>query len=73
MTPEDLEESDREILKELRKGRCTPASLTDWTSISKQTVHNRLNILVAAGHVEKVHSSGLYQLIDDPEKGDREQ
>lgn len=68
MNAEDLQQSDREILEELRKGRCTPASLTDWTSISKQTVHNRLNILVAAGHVEKVHRSGLYQLVDDPER-----
>ncbi|WP_084383783.1 winged helix-turn-helix domain-containing protein [Halalkalicoccus paucihalophilus] len=68
MNAEDLQQSDREILEELRKGRCTPAALTDWTSISKQTVHNRLNILVAAGHVEKIHGSGLYQLVDDPEK-----
>jgi DNA-binding IclR family transcriptional regulator len=64
----DLLDSDREILSKLREGRCTPAALVDWTSVSKQTVHSRLNVLVAAGHVEKVHESGLYELVDDPER-----
>ncbi|WP_188785567.1 winged helix-turn-helix domain-containing protein [Halobellus salinus] len=69
MEPEDLNQSDREILKVLRDGRATPAALKDWTGRSGQTVHNRLGRLVAAGHVEKVHGSGLYELVDDPEQG----
>ena len=66
MDVDKLIESDRKILSELREGRCTPASLVDWTGLSKQTIHNRLNVLVAAEHVDKVHESGLYELVDDP-------
>jgi len=66
MDPGELNASDEEILDELKKGRCTPATLIDWTGLSKQTIHSRLNVLVAAGHVEKVHESGLYELVDDP-------
>lgn len=68
MRPEELTESDEKILDELNQGRCTPAALVDWTGLSSQTIHNRLNVLVAAGHVEKVHESGLYELVDDPRK-----
>jgi DNA-binding IclR family transcriptional regulator len=70
MEADELIESDREILDELQKGRCTPAVLVDWTGLSKQTIHNRLNVLVAAGHVEKVHESGLYELVEDPREND---
>lgn len=66
MDPDELIASDQAILEQLRKGRCTPAALIDWTGLSKPTVHNRLNVLVAAGHVKKVHNSGLYELVDDP-------
>lgn len=66
MEPEQLNDSDRSLLDALSKGRATPAALMDWTGLSKQTVHARLNTLVAAGHVEKVHPSGLYELVDDP-------
>lgn len=66
MDADDLNESDEAILKELQEGRCTPAALTDWTGLSKQTVHSRLNVLIAANHVEKIHDSGLYELVTDP-------
>lgn len=66
MDEEDLLESDREILNELGNGRCTPSALSDWTEYSVQTIHNRLNVLVAAGYVDKVHDSGLYELQSDP-------
>lgn len=62
----ELLESDREILDVLREGRCTPAALAEWSGLSQQTIHTRLNVLVAAGHVEKIHDSGLYELADDP-------
>lgn len=68
MKPEELLASDRQILDALIEGRCTPAFLVDITGLSKPTIHNRLNILVAAGHVEKIHTSGLYELVDDPRK-----
>ena len=66
MTEINLVESDEQILDELVQGRCTPAALVDWTNLSSQTIHNRLNILVAAGFVDKVHESGLYELVEDP-------
>ena len=66
MEPGELNESDEAILDALERGRATPAALVDWTGLSKQTIHNRLNVLVAAGHVEKVHDSGLYELVNDP-------
>ena len=68
MKPEELLASDRQILDALIEGRCTPAFLVDITGLSKPTIHNRLNILVAADHVEKIHTSGLYELVDDPRK-----
>jgi len=40
--------------------------IVHWTGLSKQTIHNRLNVLVAAGHVEKVRESGLYEPVADP-------
>lgn len=66
MEPGELLESDRAILDELHKGRATPVALADWTGLSKQTIHNRLNVLVATGYVKKAHPSGLYELVDDP-------
>jgi len=66
MNAEELLASDRLILDALANGRCTPSFLVDLTELSKQTIHNRLNVLVAAGHVEKIHTSGLYELVDDP-------
>jgi Fe2+ or Zn2+ uptake regulation protein len=71
MEPEELNESDYKILEVLREGRATPAALKDWTGRSGQTVHNRLGRLVAAGHVEKVHESGLYELVDDPRQDEK--
>jgi len=68
MNSEELIASDRQILDALSDGRCTPSFLVDITELSKQTIHNRLNVLVAAGHVEKIHTSGLYELVDDPRK-----
>jgi len=40
----------------------------DIAGFPKSTIHTRLNVLVAVGHVEKIHSSGLYELIDDPRR-----
>lgn len=65
MGPE-VNASDKEILKVLKEGRSNPAHLTDETGLSRQTIHNRLNILVARGAVQKVHESGLYELKEDP-------
>jgi DNA-binding IclR family transcriptional regulator len=61
-----LNKSDHKILDVLNDGRCTPAALAEWADLSEQTIHNRLNVLVAAGHVKKAHESGLYEVVEDP-------
>ena len=66
MDESDLNDSDRAILNTLGDGRATPSALCDWTGLSKQTIHSRLNTLVAAGFVDKAHHSGLYELAEDP-------
>lgn len=66
MDTDDLLGSDRAILDALTDGRATPSLLVDKTEVSRQTIHNRLNVLVASGFVEKVHDSGVYELVDDP-------
>jgi len=65
MDTEELIESDRKVLDVLSEGRATPRFLVEESGLSKQTVHNRLNVLAAAGHVQKI-SKGLYELVDDP-------
>lgn len=65
----DITETDREILRLLQQGRCTQGYLVDETSRSRQQVHNRLNILRAAGYVDRIHgSTALYELVEDPRK-----
>ena len=63
----ELKDADRAILALLGEGRCTVGYLTDQMSYSRQHIHNRLNVLLAAGYVEKVHDpTGLYGLGEDP-------
>lgn len=63
----DLTDADRAILDMLSEGRCTAGYLADQTDYSRQHVHNRLNVLVAAEYVRKVHApTGLYELRADP-------
>ena len=66
LDPSELGESDYKILDALSDGRCTPKVIMDETNLSKGTVHSHLNVLMAADYVEKVHDSGLYELIHDP-------
>ncbi|MFB6179924.1 MAG: ArsR family transcriptional regulator [Halorientalis sp.] len=63
----DLTAADEAILDRLTEGRCTVGYLADETSYSRQHIHNRLNVLLAADFVTKVHdSTGLYELREDP-------
>lgn len=64
--PDDLTITERRVLSELANGRATPAALADWTGAAISSVHNALGRLKVAGHVEKTHDSGLYELLDDP-------
>jgi DNA-binding IclR family transcriptional regulator len=62
-----LTNADHAILDLLTEGRCTQGYIVDETGLSRQQVHSRLNVLTAAGYVERVHAStALYELIEDP-------
>ncbi|MFW5905623.1 MAG: hypothetical protein ACOCUO_02125 [archaeon] len=56
----EFEDPDREVLHELRLGRCTVPVLVDWTGYDRETVEECLDELAAARFVRKVHDSGLY-------------
>lgn len=63
----DLVPADEAILSLLAEGRCTVGYLADETEYSRQHVHNRLNVLVAADFVDKTHDpTGLYEIRQDP-------
>jgi len=67
----DLTETDHEILNLLREGRCTQGYIVDKAERSRQQIHNRLNILRAAGYIERIHeSTALYELVNDPRESD---
>ncbi|WP_225334850.1 helix-turn-helix domain-containing protein [Halomicrobium urmianum] len=66
--PVKLTDADEAILDMLSRGRCTVGYLADETDYSRQHVHNRLNVLLAAEYVRKVHdATGLYELRSDPQ------
>lgn len=66
MGVEDLKPSDEKILDVLREYRMgTPSAISEWTGVSDSHVHNRLDVLMAFGYVEKVHR-GLYEFVSDP-------
>ncbi|KAB7519572.1 winged helix-turn-helix domain-containing protein [Halosegnis rubeus] len=63
----DITKTDELILDLLEEGRCTQGYIVDKTGRSRQQIHNRLNILRAAGYVERVHeSTALYELVENP-------
>ena len=63
----ELTQTDKEILDLLQEGRCTPGYIVDETEISRQQIHSRLNVLLAADYIQKVHEpTGLYELVEDP-------
>lgn len=56
----EFAEPEREVLHELRLGRCTVPALVDWTGYDRETVEQCLDDLAADGYVRNVHDSGLY-------------
>jgi DNA-binding Lrp family transcriptional regulator len=63
----ELTEADHAILDCLIKGRCTQGYIVDETNLSRQQIHNRLNVLTAAGYIKRIHdSTALYEIINDP-------
>jgi DNA-binding IclR family transcriptional regulator len=66
MESDELTTTEELVIEELTDGRATPGALADWTGAAVSSVHNALGRLQAAGHVEKVHESALYELVDNP-------
>ena len=65
--PVDITDADEQILDLLREGRCTQGYLVDETGFSRQHIHNRLKVLLAADYVRVVHEpTALYELANDP-------
>jgi DNA-binding IclR family transcriptional regulator len=63
----NLNDTDHAILDLLAEGRCTTGYLADELDRSRQHVHNRLTVLLAAEYVRKVHDgTALYELVADP-------
>ena len=63
----DLTDTDEAILDILSEGRATQGYMVDETGESRQKLYSRLNILVATGHVKRVHdTTALYELVNDP-------
>lgn len=64
-----LKEVDHNIINQLREGDRTQSFLVDETGYSRQYIHQRLEVLEAAGYIENIHAkSALYHLIKDPEE-----
>lgn len=57
----ELKKIDKEIIKELKKGTRNPSWLADKLDYSRQYIHTRLQVLVAAEKIENI-GHGLYQI-----------
>jgi DNA-binding IclR family transcriptional regulator len=63
----ELTTLDEAILDELSEGARTQGFLVDATGEPRYKVHERLKLLVAAGHIENIHeNTALYELRTDP-------
>jgi len=62
----ELNPTDKEIIKMLEDGRCTPKHIAEQSGYSRQNVMNRLKRLVELGYVDRV-SKGLYELENKPQ------
>ena len=75
MDEDDLTQTDKAILDELKQGRggdrpwgrATKGYLVDVTGFSRNSVYNRLEILDAHGHVQEIHDgTRLFEFVTDP-------
>jgi hypothetical protein len=67
----ELNETDRLILTHLREGRVTPVLAKrliedDGKYVSRPYVQQRLKRLEEHRHLNNVHDTGVYELVDDP-------
>lgn len=64
--PHELNRADERILLELESGVRNPSWLAEELDYSRQYVHQRLQLLIAAEYVENL-GHGLYELTELPE------
>lgn len=63
----ELTDLDRMILDELHEGARTQGFLVDATGSPRYKVHERLQLLTAAGYIENIHkNTALYEIRSDP-------
>jgi predicted transcriptional regulator len=62
--PHELNPADEQILHQLQSGARNPSWLADELDYTRQYVHQRLQLLVAAEYVENI-GHGLYEIADD--------
>ena len=65
--PHELNRADKRILATLQDGVRNPSWLAEELDYSRQYVHQRLQLLVAAEYVENL-GHGLYELNDLPDE-----
>jgi hypothetical protein len=62
--PHELNPADEQILQQLQSGARNPSWLADELDYTRQYVHQRLQLLVAAEYVENI-GHGLYEIADE--------
>lgn len=67
LSADQLNPTDRQILKYLDEGRCTAAYIAENTGYSDGNIRNRLYRLEEHGHAVNL-GGGLWELVDDPRK-----
>lgn len=69
--PHELNRADKRVLRELEAGVRNPSWLAEELDYSRQYVHQRLQLLVAAEYVNNL-GHGLYELEELPEEVTRD-
>lgn len=68
---EKLNDADRLILDVLQEGRATPTLVrrileSRGNEYSRQYISQRITRLTEHGHLENLHDTGVYGVVDDP-------
>lgn len=71
LTPDQLNDADALILDVLHEGRATPTLVRRVLderghSFSRQYISQRIKRLAEHNHIENLHDTGVYAVVDDP-------
>lgn len=74
LTEEDLNETDEAVLEILSEGRATPQLVREelkdsGKEVTRQYVSQILKRFNEHNHVENLHDTGVYELVEDPREG----